>query len=274
MIPTRAAIRLTRGQFNDVLIVDDALVFRFPRTAAAASMLQTEVDLLRALQGRLPLPIPNPEIVHLGSGPSEGGFAGYPFLPGEPLTRETVLARSCAEAAQIAGQIADFLRTLHAIPATELPALPSGDTPSDWATLLAAFEAELFPHMRPDARTGVTRAFAAFLDAAGEADFSPTLRHGDLGGDNVRYDAATNRITGIIDFSSTAIGDPAVDLAGLSWYGEGFVDALAEAYPALADPRLRSRAAFYRSTFALQQALWALRAGDRAEFEDGIAAYR
>jgi aminoglycoside 2''-phosphotransferase len=100
------------------------------------------------------------------------------------------------------------------------------------------------------------------------------LRHGDLGGDNIRYDPATNRVTGIIDFTFAALGDPAVDLAGLSWYGEVFVEALSACYPTLADPALRSRARFYRSTFALQQALWAIRAGDAAEFEDGIAAYR
>ena len=128
--------------------------------------------------------------------------------------------------------------------------------------------------MHPDARASVTASFTEFLDAAGDSGFTPALRHGDLGGENIRYDPATNRVTGIIDFGSAAMGDPAVDFAGLSWYGEAFVDALSERYPAFADPGLRARAAFYRSTFALQQALWAVRAGDVDEFEDGIEGYR
>jgi aminoglycoside 2''-phosphotransferase len=274
LIPAHAPVRLTRGQFNDVLIVEDAFVFRFPRSAGAASTLRIEIDLLRALQGRLPLPIPTPEFVQIDPGAPEGGFAGYRMLPGEPLSQETVSRSTPAEVTRIAAQIAGFLRDLHAIPAEIMPALPTADTPSDWAKLLAAFEAELFPSMRPDARTDVSRSFAKFLDAAGELYFTPALRHGDLGGDNIRYDPATTRVTGVIDFASAAMGDPAVDLAGLSWYGEAFVAALSEGYPTLADHALRSRARFYRSTFALQQALWAIRAGDAAEFEDGIAGYR
>lgn len=274
LIPPDVAVQATRGQFNDVLIVDDAFVFRFPRTAAAAETLRTEVDLLRALQGRLPLPVPNPEHVQLGSRTSERGVAGYRMLPGEPLGRETVASRTSTEIAHIAGQIAGFLRGLHAVPATDLPALPNADSPSDWADLFAAFEAELFPHMRPDARSAVAASFAEFLETAGEAAFSPVLRHGDLGGENIRYDPSTNQVTGIIDFGSAALGDPAVDLAGLSWYGDDFIRTLSERYPALADPGLRSRAAFYRSTHALQQALWAIRVGDMDEFEDGIGGYR
>lgn len=274
LIPPDATGRATRGQFNDVLIVDDAWVFRFPRSAAAAETLRTEVDLLRALQGRLPLPIPNPELVQLGLDASARGIAGYRFLRGEPLTRATVTSRTPAEIVRIAVQIAGFLHDLHAIPEADLPTLPTADFPSDWADLFAAFSAELFPHMRPDARSAVTKSFADFLDGAGKSGFTLVLRHGDLGGENIRYDPASNRVTGVIDFGSATLGDPAVDLAALSWYGEAFVEALFQRYPVLADPGLRSRATFYRSTFALQQALWALRAGDTAEFEDGIGAYR
>ncbi len=274
LIPAGAAVRSTRGQFNDVLIVDDVLVFRHPRTAAAAKTLQTEVDLLRTLQGRLSLPVPNPVFVQCGAGSSERGIAGYRLLPGEPLTRETVASRTPVEIAHVAGQIAGFLRDLHAIPANDLPAIPTADSPADWANLFASFRAELFTFMRPDARATVAASFAEFLGTAGNAGFSPVLRHGDLGGENIRYDPATNRVTGIIDFGSAAMGDPAVDLAALSWYGDAFVAALSNGYPAFADPGVRSRAAFYRSTHALQQALWAIRAGDADEFEDGIAAYR
>lgn len=274
LIRPDATVRATRGQFNDVLIVDDASVFRFPRTAAATESLRTEVALLRALQGRVPLPVPSPEHVRLGAMTPGGSIAGYRLLPGEPLTRETVARRTPSEIEDIAGQIAGLLLNLHTISATELPALPTADAPSDWADLFAAFDAELFPHMRPDARSAVAASFAAFLEGAGDSEFLPVLRHGDLGGENIRYDPSTNRVTGIIDFGSAALGDPAVDLSALSWYGDTFVDALLKRHPALAAPGLRSRAVFYQSTHALQQALWAIRVGDVGEFEDGIRAYR
>lgn len=74
-------------------------------------------------------------------------------------------------------------------------------------------------------------------------------------------------------FGSAALGDPATDLASLSTYGERFLERCYPAYPVLTSQAMRERAAFYRSTFALQQALWAKRAGDEEEFWDGIAAY-
>jgi aminoglycoside 2''-phosphotransferase len=77
----------------------------------------------------------------------------------------------------------------------------------------------------------------------------------------------------VIDFGATGIGDPAVDLAALSWYGDAFLQQVLGIYPDMADPTVQARARFYRSTHALQQALWALGAGDEAEFADGIASY-
>ena len=36
---------------------------------------------------------------------------------------------------------------------------------------------------------------------------------------------------------------------------------------------MRERVQFYKSTYALQQALYALRDGDKESFDDGIAEY-
>ncbi len=45
-------LRHDNGQFNDVLIVNDALVFRFPKSPATLVSLSGEVAILRALAGR------------------------------------------------------------------------------------------------------------------------------------------------------------------------------------------------------------------------------
>lgn len=96
--------------------------------------------------------------------------------------------------------------------------------------------------------------------------------HGDFGGANICYDPATRQVTGVIDFGGVAVGDPAIGIAALSCYGEPFLDLGTPAYSGMV--MLLPRARLYRATFALQQALWALRDGDEAAFEDGIAAYR
>lgn len=81
------------------------------------------------------------------------------------------------------------------------------------------------------------------------------------------------RISGIIDWGFCGLGDPAQDLGALlASYGEAFVARVCRHYPALGKGLARAR--FYRRQYALLQALFALRDGDQAEFDDGIAAYR
>src|SRR5215471_4837586 len=73
------------GQNNDTLIVNETLLFRFPRFVNGVASLQREVELLHRLQGLLPLPIPSP--LYAAFTPPLPGYAvmGYPLLPGVPL---------------------------------------------------------------------------------------------------------------------------------------------------------------------------------------------
>jgi aminoglycoside 2''-phosphotransferase len=268
-------LRLTRGQFNVVLLVDGSLIFRFPRSARAAAILHAETALLCALQGRLPLPIPHPTYVGTDPRTSRLNFMGYHIIPGEPLEREVLAAIGNEGVLQrLATQLAAFLRALHQVPAEELGVtLPVVDDRDDWERLYVRFETELFGSMRPDAREAVARRFEAFLAEPIHFAYRPVLRHGDFGGSNILYDAAARAIGGVIDFGAAGLGDAAVDLAALSWYGEPFLERFFVGYPELAAPAVRERARFYRSTHALQQALWALETGDEEEFADGIAGY-
>lgn len=80
------------GQFNDLVVIDDALIFRFPRLPQAAAALAREVTLLRRLRPSLSVPIPDPVYSYLEPSPGEQVFMGYPLLPGEPLWPETLAA--------------------------------------------------------------------------------------------------------------------------------------------------------------------------------------
>jgi aminoglycoside 2''-phosphotransferase len=103
-------------------------------------------------------------------------------------------------------------------------------------------------------------------------NYRPALRHGDFGPNNILYDEAAQSISGIIDFDSLAVGDPALDAGAILSLGEDFFQRMCQTYPHLAI--LRGRAEFYRSTYALQEALHGLRHGLPAAFEAGIAEYR
>jgi aminoglycoside 2''-phosphotransferase len=263
-------VRAANGQFNDVIIANEAWVFRFPRSAASAATLRAELVTLRALAGRLPLPIPAPVYT---SDEASSTYMGYHLLPGEALSRAEVAALPDDALQRIARQLADFLGVLHQLPLSLLPpGTPIQDTRDDWAKLFAGFRAQLYPHMRPDARDTVTRDFSAFLDAPAEDTWTPVIRHGDLGSSKVLYDAESGALTGVIDFASAGVGDPAIDLAALMSWGDRLLAQVLVAWPAAQS--LLARAQFYRSTFLLQEAYYGLRDGDQESFESAIAPYR
>lgn len=268
---TVAAVEpLGRGDHNDALLVNGALVFRFARTSHAHTALARETALLGALAGRLPLAIPRPRYV-------APDFMGYDRLPGAPLDAATLRALSPAHQRAIAAQLGAFLRVLHATPLDTVPPIARAriDTHDEWAELYARIRERLFTRMRPDAREAVAAHFEAYLAEPAHFAFAPALRHGDIGPGNILYDPAVRRLCAILDFGSAGIGDPALDLAssllGPRGYGEDLVAALATEYPDAAG--LLPRARFYASTFALQAALYGADHDDPGELRDGLAAY-
>jgi aminoglycoside 2''-phosphotransferase len=277
--PISVRLHTTGGQFNDLLFVTDAsqpdspLIFRFPRTSAAEETLRNEVAVLAYLNGRLSLPVPQVRYLSLEPGQAGSVFMGYPQIPGEPLFRQR-LAEIQPEAAldRLAHQLGAFLIELHSLPLAELNLpFPRPYGKPHWTDLLAQFRRELYPWMRPDACRAVDDHFAAFLADPASFQYEPVLCHGDFGGSNILYDSGSVSISGVIDFGFSGPGDPAQDLAAISTYGEDFFDRLLQTYPA-AEADL-ARASFYRSTFALQQALYALQTGDQESLEDGLSGY-
>jgi aminoglycoside 2''-phosphotransferase len=265
--------RLGEGQNNDVLLVNGALIVRFPRYAQGIAALEREVTILRALQGRLPLAIPTPRYVALTPRLVGRVFMGYPLLPGAPLEPTVLSQLDEAEVATLARGLGDFLRHLHQIQLEEvLPgAAAQADLLAGWADLYARIQRHLFPAMRPEARAWATAHFETFLHSPQSRAISPVLIHGDLGASNILYEAQHRTVTGIIDFSGAGPQDPAVDLAALSTLRAGILDEVARTYPVT--QALLDRAAFYCGTFALQEALFGVENDDEAAFRAGIAAY-
>lgn len=263
------------GQNSLVLVVDDAWIFRFPKYDHVLENLATEIAILRAVQKRLPLPVPNPQYVNL-SGQTVGyAFVGYHRIPGEPLWRDTYRRlKSPRVIAALADQLASFLSALHNIPPEIIPAeLAYAETHEEWLDLYRRMREKLFPFMRPDARRWAENHFEPYLDQSRNFEFTPALRHSDFGASNILYDRAKQRICGVIDFGSAGLGDPAIDFAGLlSCYGEDFIQQCRRSYPRIDE--FSARIHFYRGTFALYEALFGIENNDPQAFESGIAQYR
>ncbi len=264
----------TGGQNNDILSVNGALLFRFPRYLEAFQALTNETAILQAIHGKLPLPTPHPIYAHLNTSDFHQSFVGYPLIAGDPINIYTLEATYDSLTGQrLADQLADFLKALHGIASPQIPRVVS-DGRDDWADLYSRIREKLFPLMSAAGREQVIHHFEPYLAEAQHFAYTPVLRHGDFGTGNILFDAAQRRFTGVIDFGSAGLGDAAVDLAAVyGWRGRGeaFARRMFSRYPEL--EIMLPRAKFYAGTFLLQEALFGAENNEPALIESGLEPY-
>lgn len=262
------------GQFNEVLIVNDAWIFRFPRYLHGIEALRKEAALLRFLQNRFDLEIPKPVYRSLDTATPGLAFVGYRMIRGEPLLPgrlEAIQDETVRD--RLARQLTAFLRKLHGLTAEALEMdLPVYDRPGAWEAMYAEVREKLYPHMSRAARDRVSEHFEGYLGEPRLHVYRAVLRHGDLGGSNILFDAERRAVQGVIDWGSAGLGDRAVDLAALSTLGQDFLERVLVGYST--NETLMERVAFYRGTFALQEALAGLRDEDEDAFRRGMAPFR
>lgn len=264
-----------QGQNSDVVVVNKEFIFRFPKYTHVLERLKTEAAILNGIQGHVPLAVPVPAFINLEPAAVGEAFVGYRLIPGEPLWRETSrMIDNKKVVRRLAGQVTAFLKALHSIPVEEVVGseLPVHDTYEESADIYARIREKLFGCMRPDAREWVTGHFESFLSKVHHFEYEPVLKHGDFGPSNILFDKEKQRVTGIIDFGSSGMGDPAYDLAGLlSGYGEEFVEYCDHVYPEVEGYMERIR--FYQGTFALLEALFGVENGDEEALRAGLEKY-
>jgi aminoglycoside 2''-phosphotransferase len=267
------------GEFNDALILDDRFVFRFPRSPEGIDRLSVEIKVLRAIRGHVCVPVPNPIFTSADRQAVGTAFMGYQMLPGVPLRNCLRAFKANNTYPRLATQLAHFLRELHTFPVQasglELPAHDRA-RPEALPGLYQAVRACLYPHMRADARDLIADQFHSYLDDPASHRYQQVLRHGDLGPGNVLVMPETHEISGVIDFGSTGLDDPALDLGvvsfwGASLLGSAFVERLYQGYAVT--ERLLNRIRFFEMLCALTVALEGLEKGDRQAFVFGLAKY-
>ncbi|MGC4107456.1 MAG: phosphotransferase [Thermomicrobiales bacterium] len=260
-LPETEPPRIDSGQ-NAIAWDAAPFIVRVPRHDTAAGALHREASILHEIGPFLPLPTPE---IALHTLPDGMFVAIHRALPGQPL-----LTPPEDRIDSLADALGGFLQDLHAIPHAALDgiALPVANRGS-WRVWLRDAAAQLAPYLDRADLQRLMDAGEAFRDAL--ATVTPVLIHGDFGKGNIL--AEDGRITGIIDFGSAQIGDPASDLAGLvSSYGAAFLDHMEDAYPGATAPAIRTRITFYRLAFAAMDARYGLDHDDRAAFDAGIAS--
>lgn len=244
------------GLVNQVVVVGNERIFRFPRYEWAREALQHEARILALLRDKVAVTIPHYDYV-------AADIATYRLLPGRTLARDLLLRLSEGEQEAIAQQLAEFLQTMHTVTPAELYAynIRQSDTVrtrEDWLELYERVHEHLFPYLMAHAKVWVEKHFSWVIENPYFMEHEPVLMHGDISCYHILFDDVRRRISGVIDFGTAGLGDPAADFGCVIYqYGETFLKRMSRYYPEI--DNYVERARFWAGTLELQWALGGLR---------------
>jgi len=240
--------------------VDRTWLFRFPKLEACAQRLDREVELLRRLDGRLPVAVPRYEM-------RAAGFAGYRRLEGEPL-------RLSAARPAFAPGFAAFASALHTLPVEEFEAisLPGQDDEVGLEASRAALATRLDEiHSRLAAEVGAKCRDVLAVEPPAAAG-AIRLVHGDLGPEHLLTDSE-GALVAVIDWGDALLSDPALDLAvGYFAGGERLFDEVLLHYTGGIDTGLPARARLVALYMAVGCITFGTRLGRPTAVRTGLAA--
>ncbi len=246
------------GTLNDVVIVNQDLVFRFAKNEAYARTLQTEIKILDFIRPRLDIRVPAPTY-------TSADCMVYPLLPGQPLLRKALDSLDQDAQQRIADQLGDFLIQLHSLDTAnsqeEIPLSRAPYTQEDCKSLRNDVREKIYPLLQKDQIEWAEDLFNGVLEKPEIFEFDNAFIHGDLASYHILFDGRDEKITGVFDFGMAGFGDPANDIGNLiNFYGESFVRKMGTAYPELQS--FLPRARYYAQALELEWILRGLESGE------------
>jgi aminoglycoside phosphotransferase (APT) family kinase protein len=188
------------GTDNALYRLGEDMLVRLPRIHWAVGAVDKDLRWLPELEPRLPIAVPMP----LAKGnPAEGypwEWGVYSWLEGENPPVDGVASESLAE------EVSQFLRALHAVDLADAPRAGRGVPLATRDEAARQALAELVDEIDTDAAAA---AWEEALDAP-EWPGHPVWIHGDLLPGN--FILRGGRLSGVIDWGGTGLGDPACDL--------------------------------------------------------------
>ncbi|RST13015.1 aminoglycoside phosphotransferase family protein [Streptomyces sp. WAC05374] len=194
------------GTVNAMYRLGDSMVVRLPLVKGGAGDVLLEREWLPRLATRLRLPVP--EVLAAGE-PAEGypwPWSVYRWLPGENPT-----AGALGDPAHLAGDLAEFVEVMRSLTLPDAPVAYRGGPVAllDAPTRAAIEQLRGIPQEGIDC-DAVTAVWEDGLRAPAW-DGPQVWLHADLMPGNLLVDAH-GRLTSVIDFGCTGVGDPACDL--------------------------------------------------------------
>jgi aminoglycoside 2''-phosphotransferase len=266
-LSARGLRALGSGWDFDAFEDDAGLVWRFARHPGAARGLEREAALLPALAPRLGVRLP----VRVWAGEVDGAAcAAHRKVPGAARPRPA----GAAELEAGSREVARFLSELHGFPPGRAGFLLAEAASAErWRAEQEALLVRASGAIAPRLDAQSWRALARDLESLAAAQFTPVLVHRDLAPEHLLFEG--DRLAGVIDFGDAALGDAAIDFAGvLGEWGVSFALAALARYAGPADGGALERARAYARVAPAHAVLSGLEVGDDERVRAGLARLR
>jgi aminoglycoside 2''-phosphotransferase len=257
--PLSSIEHIGSGWDYDAYLADRTLVVRFPRRAEVAESRDREEAILGLVASFLQPPPAVPTNVLWGS-PSPHfphRFFGHELVPGASGDDPSV-----AVSPALASDVGAALSRIHGIPADAASAVGIGVEEEGG---LARYEEAVRRVTRaPAVQATVAQAASWVLskpDVPDEHTGPRRFIHNDLCPEHILVDPASGRLSGVIDWSDAALGDPALDFVALvHWRGWAFAWSALGSYELSLDPGFHARLRFLSRILAVK---WLFDAAER-----------
>lgn len=235
---------VSNGYDHIVLILDNKIVFRFPKNSYAKSRFKGEVGLLNFITNKVK-PVLVPQYRYLSKDKS---FGGYELIKGIPLSISVYKQLSNFSKRKLATDLGRFCSILHRIkPGLVSKYIFKNQTRTKEFKRLYGRYQKSFRSLFSEDDQNKFACFFSDLSKVLQEKHSKVFMHTDLFADNVYINKVGNLI-GVIDFTDRVVDDPAVDFIRLWNYNDpGFVSMICERYDRAqaSDIMRRSRIYFF-----------------------------
>jgi len=257
------------GWDNQVLMLDNSIVFRFPRNEYVKTVHQKEKQLLATIKKHVDVVIP-----HYQFFTDDDSCVGYSAIPGKSMTVELYTKKmSPIDQKNVQNQLAKFLTQLHTIPINLFETAWYTNeigTSNEWSIHFKKEFSEKCGHLFTKEETQIVLDYIQELQEKKASH--RVMTHSDIQEKNIFIDDDLTHISWIIDFSDARIADSALDFDRLRDFGDDFVYAVYKAYQGKKDDEFLERSKFYRKRLFIYGLIYAVE--HKKNIEENIAKLR
>jgi aminoglycoside 2''-phosphotransferase len=234
---------LGEGWNSRAYLVNNELVFRFPKRREHWQELEREVKFLAYAADFLPLAVPQYLRLSTNSPSSEHGYAIYRYLRGHSMDLNVLTREKQSEAAEAIGA---FLRALHDIqPSSEVGSLlPREDERLVAEEYFSRTRHEILSKLRPVEANALVKQFELYLGTPENFLYQSVILHADLSRDHILTE--NDSVVAVIDFGDVNWGDPDYDFMYLFVdFGSAFAKEVARRYGHQDPDRLMNKLLYF-----------------------------